>query len=213
MRSVNPIPGNPWPHDMVIRVEDAPHSLLELLWLREAYDLHPIGEDLPPLLAHTPRPSSTDLDDETRARWESAWTRLWHAASAHAGREQDHEGFARLVSMQTDDPDRASLLRDIVGPTWRDDFGGRAFDTPSWGEHERAVAEERAAARPRTLADNPEHRDLDALIPAWQAGLTTIVTIPCVGEHTRRLGTNALLMTAGTRADSSAYRRALSSFA
>lgn len=37
MRSVHQIPGNPWPHDMTITVEDRPAPLLELLWLREAY--------------------------------------------------------------------------------------------------------------------------------------------------------------------------------
>jgi len=38
------------------------------------------------------------------------------------------------------------------------------------------------------------------------------VTIPCSGEFTRRVGENALLMTAATREDSDSYRRALSSF-
>lgn len=212
MRSVNPIPGNPWPHDMVIRVQDSPWALFELLWLREAYDLRPVGDDLPPMLARTPAPAARALDADTRVRWERAWTSLWRAASLHAGREQDHEGHARLISMEPGDPGRTDLLHHIVGPTWSDEFGDDAFDDPSYSERERSTAEERAAARPRTLADNPEHRDLDALIPAWQAGLTTIVTIPCLSEHTRRLGDNALLMTAATRADSVAYRRALSTF-
>lgn len=114
--------------------------------------------------------------------------------------------------MKPGDPGRTELLHHIIGPTWRDEFGDEAFDDPSYTQRERSTPEERAAARPRTLADNPEHRDLEALIPAWRAGLTTIVTIPCRGEHTRRLGDNALLTTAATRADSVAYRRALASF-
>lgn len=212
MRSVNPTPGNPWPHDMVIRIEDSPHTLNELLWLREAYDLRPTGDDLPPLLVRTPAPAARDLDAATRTHWESAWTRLWRAASAHAGREQDHDRFPRLLAIPPGDPDRERLLREMIGPTWRDEFGDEAFDDPSYTEHEHSTAEERAAARPHSLADNPEHRDLEALLPAWRAGLTTIVTIPCIGEYTRRLGDNALLMTVGTRADSVAYRRALASF-
>ena len=63
------------------------------------------------------------------------------------------------------------------------------------------------------LEDAPERRDLVALIPAWRAGLTKIVTIPCVGEYVRRLGPHGLLMTDATREDSDAYRRALGSFA
>lgn len=212
MRSVNPIPGSPWPHDMVIRISESPWALFELLWLREAYRLQPTGDDLPPLLTRTPRPATRGVDTETQVLWESTWTRLWHAASAHAGRELDHEKHARLIASPPDAPDRAQLLHDIIGPTWRDEFGVAAFDDPSYTDRERSTPEERAAARPHTLADNPEHRDREALIPAWRAGLTTIITIPCQGEHTRRVGDNALLVTARTRADSVAYRRALSSF-
>ncbi|MFF7291406.1 hypothetical protein ACFY9N_02600 [Microbacterium sp. NPDC008134] len=212
MRSVNPIPGNPWPHDMVIHVSGSPQPLWELLWLREAYALQPVGGDLPPFLVRTPAPATRPLDGAARALGENAWPRLWHAASAHAGRTQDPDAFPRLLEMPPGAPDRAQLLHDMIGPTWRDEFGDDAFDDPSYTERERSTPEERAAARPHTLADNPEHRDLEALIPAWQSGLTTIVTIPCTGEHTRRIGDNTLLMTAGTRADSVAYRRALSSF-
>lgn len=61
-------------------------------------------------------------------------------------------------------------------------------------------------------AESPEHRDLDALIRAWRTGLTKVVTIPCRGEFSRKITDNALLMTDATRADSSAYQRALSSF-
>ena len=55
MRSNAPIPGNPWPHDMIITVEDRPNVLLELLWIREAFALQPHGEDLPPLLLENSR--------------------------------------------------------------------------------------------------------------------------------------------------------------
>ncbi|MCK2029543.1 hypothetical protein [Microbacterium galbinum] len=212
MRSVNPIPGNPWPHDMVIRIEDRPSTLQELLWLREAYSLHPAGDDLPPLLVRTPAPAATVLDQETRTQWASVWSGLWHEASAHAGREQDRDEVARLLTMAPGDPDRAGLLHEIVGPTWRDEMGDEAFDDQSYDDWQQRSTDEHVAGRPDALKNSPEHRDLEALIPAWRAGLTTIITIPCQGEHTRRVGDNALLVTAGTRADSVAYRRALSSF-
>ncbi len=61
MRSMFPMPDNPWPHDMAITVEDSPHALLELLWIREAWQLDAEGPDLPPELADTPaRFSSAD---------------------------------------------------------------------------------------------------------------------------------------------------------
>ena len=45
------MPGNLWPHDMLITVEDDPHVLVDLLWIRETWNLHPLGDDLPPSLS------------------------------------------------------------------------------------------------------------------------------------------------------------------
>jgi len=49
MRSVGAVAGNPWPHDIVITVENYPHSLVDLLWIRETWNLHPVAADRPPL--------------------------------------------------------------------------------------------------------------------------------------------------------------------
>ena len=79
MRSEHPIPGNPWPHDMVISV-DQPSNILELLYLRSAWGLLP---DLPiPPLAAEPDPGTssappTATRTEWSARWERAWRRAW----------------------------------------------------------------------------------------------------------------------------------------
>ena len=54
MLSSVPIPGNSWPHDMVLTIEDDSQTLLELLWVREAWRLQPAGDDLAPLLSVTP---------------------------------------------------------------------------------------------------------------------------------------------------------------
>lgn len=51
MNSMFPRPANPWPREMLITIENDSAALLELLWIREAWDLHPVGHDLPPLLA------------------------------------------------------------------------------------------------------------------------------------------------------------------
>lgn len=48
MRSTTPMEGNPWPHDVVISVDNDFYRLLELLWIREAWGLLPAGDDLPP---------------------------------------------------------------------------------------------------------------------------------------------------------------------
>src|SRR4051812_29976992 len=102
MQSTDPIPGNPWPHDMVIRVDDSPHPLIELLWIREAHGLEPTGEDLPPRLLDDPdaedvRTGRAGVDADVRSSWEQAWPRVWADALSHAGKDIDHaELFEQL---------------------------------------------------------------------------------------------------------------------
>jgi len=68
------------------------------------------------------------------------------------------------------------------------------------------------ASRPDAHRNSTERRGLEALLPAWRGGLTKIVSLPCRGEHTRKLGSNALLVTDGAQPDSDCYRAALRSF-
>lgn len=213
MRSERPIPDNPWPHDMTLTVEDRPTFLLELLWLREAHGLRPEGGDLPPLLRETPAPATQPVDAAVRAEWESAWGRMWNAVLAHAGREADQELFEQLRGTSDGSPERRAILVEMVGPTWQDEFGRGAFDDRSYREWEQNGIDAHIATRREVLENSPERRDLDALIPAWRAGMTKVVTVPCRGEYNRRIGENALLVTDETRADSERYRRALGSFA
>ena len=212
MKSFRPIPGDPWPHDMSITVEDRPHQLLELLWLREAYALHPDGDDVPPLLVEAPAPAAMVIDDGTRGTWQAAWPRIWNAVAEHAGRDLDPRLFDAIRDQPAGSAEREAILRDMFGPTWDDEFGRDALDDPSlraWDENGMRALN---ASLPRAFEDIPERRDLAALVSAWRAGLTKIVTIPSRGEHTRRLGPNSLLITASTREDSDRYRRALGSF-
>lgn len=213
MRTDAPITGDPWPHDMSITVEEQPHALVELLWIREAYGLRPRGEDLPPLLLDSPRPArGASTGVAARERWEQEWPAIWRAAEAHAGLDHDPRLFDELHATPSGSTRRADLLRQIGGPDWRESFGGDALDDDSYREWVERLSDALPTAMPRRLEEQPERRDLAALIAAWRAGLTRIVAIPCIGEFTRRVGENALLMTARTRENSDSYRRALFSF-
>ena len=213
MRSAEPMPGNPWPHDMMITVEDRPTLLLELLWVREAHRLNPVGADVPPLLRETPAPAVNMVNPAVRVAWEEAWPRVWSEVAAHAGSESDPQLFDQLRDTADGSSERASILRSMVGPSWRDEFGEDVFNDRSYREWQQRGRDASLAPPHDTLENSPEWRNLDALVPAWRAGLTKIVAIPCVGEYTRRISVNALLVTDGTRADSEKYQRALTSFA
>lgn len=217
MRSTAPIPGNPWPHEMVIKVDDSPHQLVELLWIREAWELDVVAVDAPPPLEDRPTPPTpvqrTAVDaDGTRAEWSRLWPSIWSGAIDHAGGINDARDIALL--QQTDDgsPERSAMLRRLIGPTWRDEVGDAALDDRIHAWNERAFAK-RTASRPNTLGEQPEQRNLDQLIPAWRAGLEKIVTLPCVGDHTRQIGEHVLLVTDATRDDPERYARALREFA
>ncbi|WP_334151922.1 hypothetical protein [Microbacterium sp.] len=209
MQSEYPIPGNPWPREMLITVEDRPTTLLELLWIRETYALHPPGDDLPPMLELTPARAAVQLDAATRNEWENTWARIWQGAAAHACREHDPALFEQLQGTPPGSTEREALLRQLFGPDWGDEMGRGAFDDASYTAWEQTMSDAHMSTRLERLEDSPEWRAVSALTTAWRGGLTRIVTIPCRGEHTRRLTPHGLLLTAATRTDLAAYERAL----
>lgn len=213
MRSSEPIPGEAWPHDMTFTVDDRPNALLDLLWIREAHGLDPQGDDLPPLLVDTPTPvHDSSISDATRTRWEDGWPRVWGAVAAHAGLERDPAQFEMLRNTADGSPERAELLHLLVGPDWRDEYGDSAFANQIYSAWDREGFDAHTASRPQSLQSSPERRDLRALVAAWHRGLTKVVTIPCRGEFTRKIGASTLLTTSATRDDSASYQRALASF-
>ncbi|KQS14786.1 hypothetical protein ASG04_02900 [Curtobacterium sp. Leaf183] len=209
MQSMEPMPGNPWPHDMVITITDDSHALLDLLWVRQAWELEPVGDDLPPLLIDTPAVEHPTADTPIAA-WTAAWPGLWHACLRHAALPRDTTVVERLSSPTLDQDSRHTLLTQLIGPSLEETFGDDAF-TPGRDAWNSARFEERTA--PGRLRAQPEHTSLDALFPAWRAGLTTIIELPCQGAFTRRVGDHALVVTTLTRADPDAYAAALRSFA
>ena len=212
MRSSVPIPGNPWPHDMVITIEDDPHALVELLWIRETWNLEPSGGDLPPLLSDRSVGAHAEagLADKI-AVWRDAWPSVWEACLHHAGLIRDGGLFEALRGTADGSAERAELLHRLAGPTWRDTFGDEAF-TEQYQLWNYARLDERSGRHPHSLEEEPERVSLAALIPAWQAGLSKLVVIPCRGTYTRVIGQHALLVTAETRDDSQRYSEALKQF-
>lgn len=207
MFTTDPMPGNPWPHDMLITIEDDVHALLDLLWIREAWRLDPIGEDLPPHLVATPaqEPAFNELQVEA---WANSWPEIWRACVSHAGEERDPLLIGRLQSSPLASQERTELLAQLVGPSWQDSFGDAAF-TDGYDVWNSNLFQERTT--PRT-SRSPERESLEQLVPAWRAGLTKIIVIPCHGSFTRRIGAHALLVTAETRGTAERYAEALSSF-
>lgn len=211
MRSSQPIPGNPWPHDMIITIENDLQTLEEILWLREAYGLQCWRLEFPPPLVDSPvRLSVLDRPSDI-AEWQAAWPGVWEACLAHAGKVRDETLFEKLRGTGLGAPERARLLAELVGPSWRNLLGDGAF-TSDYSEWSGPVRERRIPDRNQSYDESPERKSLAALVPAWEAGLVKVVAIPCRGSFTRRVGKHALLVTEETRDDAARYSAALRAF-
>jgi hypothetical protein len=212
MLSSAPIPGNPWPHDMILTIEDDLQALLDLLWVREAWSLQPAEDDLAPLLSITPVGTNHEAVPVGKiAEWQEAWPSIWRACLQHAGQIRDATVFEQLRGTAIRSDERASLLHELVSPSWRDTFGNDAFPDEYlvWNQ---ARFEANSYPRYQALEEEPEWVSLAALIPAWQAGLSKVVVIPCRGSYTRVIGQHTLLLTAETREDPKRYSEALALF-
>jgi hypothetical protein len=201
-----------WPPDMVVEVEDSPHALLDLLWLREACGLQPTGVDLPPPLAVPPTcPPAAVPDRATLRTWQAAWPFVWDEVLEHAGRPWQGEALHGITALPPGSDELAARIRSFIGPTWRDRFGDEVFDDDGYRAWVAADAD-RELAHHLEYERSPESVALTALVPAWEAGLAKVITIPCRAPFTRVVGPAALLVTADTRGDTEAYRAALARF-
>ncbi|GAA3860466.1 hypothetical protein GCM10022381_01160 [Leifsonia kafniensis] len=197
---------------MLITVEDDPHALVDLLWIREAWGLRPVGDNLPPLLSDKSVGAHTGTDASGGVgTWQNDWPAMWEACVRHAGQVRDETLFEQLQGTAFGSAERDELLHQFVGPTWRDKFGDDAF-AAQYETWNLAKLDARSRRRPQPLEDAPEHVSLAALIPAWRAGLSTIVVIPCLSSYTRVIGPHSLIVTSETRDDPNRYSQALKQF-
>ncbi|WP_158251781.1 hypothetical protein [Cryobacterium sp. M15] len=204
--------GNPWPRDMVITVDDDADTLVDLLWIRETWNLQSISADFPPLLSDdSVRAHARTETSDAAKTWLDAWPVIWNACIHHAGLLQDSTIFAQLRQTTDGSPERADLLARLVGPSWSGSFGDDAF-TAEYETWNLARFQARTQRHPLSVGNDPERLSLQALIPAWRTGLSKIVTIPCQGSYTRVIGQHTLLVTDETRDDHQRYSEALKQF-
>lgn len=201
MRSEQQIPGDPWPHDMMITV-DEPHALIYLLFVRQVWRLD-IAElpdvDPVPATGKSNRPSAID-PTEAAVRWRREWSRALTEFEPHDR------------SVREPDEETAHLLRELPDErlaeafsTMPSTFWGEGTDRDAFNTWSRSLHDDRSLP----LGEHPERRCLDALVPAWRTGLTTILQLPYAGYFAERLNTATLIVSRVTRHNPSAYRQAL----
>ncbi|WP_457101472.1 hypothetical protein [Microbacterium sp. P5_E9] len=201
MRSDQPIPGNPWPLEMQIAV-DEPYALMYLLFVREGWRLD-VAElpdvDPVPATGTSTRPPAVD-PTEAAVRWRREWSRAFTQFEPRdrSVREPD-EDTARLLR-ELPDEQLAEAFSTMPSTFWAEGTDRDAFNTWSMSLHDDHSL---------PLAEHPEWRCLDALVPAWRTGLTTILQLPYAGYFAERLNAATLIVSRVTRHDPSLYRQAL----
>ncbi|WP_157156748.1 MULTISPECIES: hypothetical protein [unclassified Diaminobutyricimonas] len=201
MRSTEPIPGNPWPRDMVISV-DNPHHLELLLFIRQAWDVG--RETAVPELDPVPDVGGSVMPDtvsrdEWKRRWQREWARAWDWYGVHdpSARPTPEDMRAIWVPGQP--------LHPALPPRWEVEYGMDGIDQESFTDWSRGL--EPPLGQP--LEETPERVSLPALIEAWQTGLQCIVVLPYAGYFAKRITRRHLAVSPSTRADPDEYRRAL----
>jgi hypothetical protein len=203
MRSHEEIPGNPWPHDMVIRI-DTPHHLAGLLFVRHAWNLARNTEvpelDPVPAIGTSALPASAS-PAEWSARWERAWRRAWDWYDIE---EMHHRLPTQDLLRSLSRPGQE--LSPSVPPMWGVEHGDEGIDREALSRWERSLDDDHSLP----FAEHPERRNLEALIPAWQAGLESIIVLPYHGYFARRVTQRHLAVSKATRDDPALYDLALS---
>lgn len=194
---------NPWPHGMTITVEEASSSLMFLLFVRSVWALgsagHP-GLDPVPAAGDSRRPVNIDAHT-LDIRWSAAWAdAVADLPGARNTRPVDAETRARYDRMSFEE-------LSAVGDPRRSGVFAIGVDVEALGTWEMGVRA--ALPRPTTLADEPERVNLAELVPAWRAGLRTIVALPFDVEWARRVSPTYLLISTSARWDRGAYGQAL----
>ena len=202
MRFERPVPGEPWPHDMVIRVDDDPNNVNELLFIRSAWRL--AADLVIPELDPKPEPGSssppaTVTIDEWSERWSRAWQRAWDWYAISDATIHPTSELLRELSV----PNQS--LHPAFPPFWSVDYGQDGIDGDAFAAWQRQLQ----PRRDLPLEKHPERKSLPALITAWEGGLHTIVALPYSGYFAHRFSKTHLAVSNSTRAHESSYARAL----
>ncbi|MGZ3386697.1 MAG: hypothetical protein ACXVB5_17500 [Isosphaeraceae bacterium] len=198
MRWSKPRPENPWPQDMAIRVNDLPHNLILLLFVRQAWSIAP-DMDIPPLspepdCGQSSLPKSADV-----ATWDHRWRTAWHQAWSWYEIEDPthHPTPAEMREFS----DSSQELNPFIPPFWTQQYGSEGLDQAAYQAWEQRLMPK--------FPQDAEPRSLQELIPAWKSGMDTIIVLPYKGYFAQRLTRRHLVVSAETRNNPEQYSRAL----
>jgi hypothetical protein len=165
---------------MAIRVDQTPHHLTILLFIRRAWGIAgdatvPSLEPLPDvggsLIPDTAPPADWDV------RWRRAWARAWDWYSVEEPDPTIHPTPDHLRAAS----EPFHPLDPLIQPFWQSDYGWEGIDVHAYHAWEQACSPDAFAALRRRAADSPERQSLPALVAAWQDGIDSVIVLPYEG--------------------------------
>ncbi|GAA2180845.1 hypothetical protein GCM10009785_13370 [Brooklawnia cerclae] len=178
-----------WPPEMVISVQSATLRMLQLLYVREVYQLS--TQTRLPGLDPAPSEHAAAPQGWRSDRWETEWSaalaELVRGERSRAAGTPSRQGIFDALHPRASDRDIDSQLG-ISFQKWQQ----RTHRHPSG-----------------PFRTSPDYLALDDLIAAWSNGFTTCVMLPLAGEYATRLGRHILLVSPTTRHSPDSYRDAL----
>lgn len=185
-----------WPAEMELTITEFPRPLMELLYVKHAWELSPwiqIPELEPaPPVGTSQRPAHWDL-----AALELRWAEVWRANVYWNARSQG------------DYSDKTDLAQHfgITGPVWWSrEHGWDGLDQAAFSEWMATLDGLKTA----TVFDSPERRALPDAVAAWRHGLRQIFVMPYKPSGGAEWnGPEFMTVAAGTRRDPDAYPSAL----
>lgn len=203
MRSTRRMPGNPWPHDMMIRIDDWPHAVNLLLFVRYAWGLAPDADV--PALDPEPQPGTSSAPpqaslDEWSRRWERQWQRTWEWHAMHEPATLPTPELLRTVNRP------GQPLNPVIPPHWFAEYGDAGVDRKALTGWEGQLMPIHGR---QPVSETPERVCLPALISAWETGVEELITPPYVGYFARRISRRVLVVSRTTRETPEFYNKAL----
>ncbi|WP_147305847.1 hypothetical protein [Subtercola boreus] len=200
------MPGNPWPHDMVLSIEEHDDRLLRLLFVREAWGLGLGG--VPALagvvdLGESAPPAGFDRE-AAEVTWREEWAVSWQRFDEFDRQVRPPDAATRALLDATPDGELSSVFS--VPPST---FWNAGFDSEAFSRWRRALIYRSLERQRAPLEESPERRSLPALIAAWEGGLKQIVQLPVTGYFAERISPGCLVVSEETRFDRGLYDRAL----
>lgn len=192
--------GNPWPHDMVIRVEDHPVALNLLLFVRRSWSLA-ADLDIPELQPAPERGSSARPESASVAEWEYRWRTAWNRAWRWYDIKDSDPTHLPTPEIIREVSRPGQDLHPLIPPLWTADYGQEGLDWDAFSEWDRALTPH--------FPSYAERLCLPDLIDAWRSGMENVIVLPYAGYFAQRVSRSYLAVSAVTRNAPEDYCKAL----